>query len=471
MENIRFGTDGWRSVIASDFTVENVARLARAASRWLVNQEKEIVSSVVIGYDTRFGGRMFADTAAKVFALSGTKVYLSDRFVSTPMVSYGVISMKASLGVVITASHNSFHYNGFKLKGHYGGPLLKQDIKNIETMIPELNEIHLDSLDFNEYLEKGVIEYINLEDIYISHIKNNFDLKSFNKSKFRFAFDAMYGSGQNVLKSLMPGVSLLHCRQDFSFGNTAPEPVEENLQEFAEFIKTDGNIDCGMAVDGDADRVAMYDSTGNYIDSNHLILLVIHYLHKYKGYTGKVVTGFSSTIRIEKLCSYYALDVQRVKIGFKEICGVILKEKVLVGGEESGGISILSHIPDRDGIWIGLMIWQFMIETGKSIRDLIDEVYSITGAFAFECSDIKTDNNTRSTIIEKCRNGYFTVFGNRKVERVEDMDGYKFFFNSEEWLMIRQSGTEPVLRIYAESFNRESALQILRDARETIMNG
>lgn len=469
MDNIKFGTDGWRSVIGEGFTVANVARIARASARWLVNPQKETVVSAVVGYDTRFGGKMFAETVAKVFALTGAKVFLSDRFVTTPMVSYGIISKHASMGVVITASHNSYEYNGYKLKGHYGGPMLDSDIRNIESMIPELNEINLDSLPFDEFIEKGLIEYINLEEIYLQHIRENFDIDSFINSKFTFAFDAMYGSGQQVFKRLLPDVHLLHCDQDITFGGIPPEPLDRNLQEFSGFIKRNGNIDCGLAVDGDADRIAMYDGYGNYIDSHNIILLLIHYLHKYKGFTGKVVTGFSSTVKIEKLCSHYGLEVQRVRIGFKEICSVMLKEKVLVGGEESGGISINSHIPDRDGIWIGLLLWQFMVETGRSIRELLDEVYSITGTFAFERSDLHIEKNKKNGIIEKCKNNYYRQFGVRTVERVDQLDGYKFIFNSDEWLMIRISGTEPVLRTYAESYNRESAIEILNDARNIIL--
>ncbi len=469
MDNIKFGTDGWRAIIADGFTVGNVARISRASARWLVNREKDREASVVIGYDTRFGGKMFAETAAKVFALTGVSVYLSDRFVSTPMVSYGVIRKKASMGVVITASHNSYEYSGFKVKGHYGGPLLDQDLKNIENMIPEMNEIHLDSLHFEEYIDKGIIEYIDLEDFYINNLKENFNLESIEKSRFTFAFDSMYGAGQQVFKQLLPGVHLINCQQDYSFGGIAPEPLARNLKKFAAFIKRNGKIDCGLAVDGDADRIAMYDRFGNYIDSHHIMLLLIHYLHKYKGFTGKIATGFSSTVRIEKLCGYYGLDVKRVKIGFKEICTVILKEKVLLGGEESGGISVLSHIPDRDGIWMGLLIWQFMVETGKNLHELIEEVYNITGSFACERADLKIDKNRKTAIIEKCRKGSFRNFGNRVVERVENLDGFKFFFNDDEWLLIRLSGTEPLLRTYAESYNRKSALEILEEAKRAIM--
>ncbi|TVR69933.1 MAG: phosphoglucomutase/phosphomannomutase family protein [Marinilabiliales bacterium] len=470
MDNIRFGTDGWRSVIADGFTVGNVARISRGTARWLINQEKEKDASVVIGYDTRFGGKMFAETAAKIFAHSGIRVYLADPFVTTPMVSYGVIKRNASLGVVITASHNPYHYNGFKVKGPYGGPLPEQDTRTIETLIPELNEIHLESLHFDEYLERKMIIPVNLEDDYTEHVRNNFDLEMIGNSRFAFAYDAMYGAGQRVISRLLPGVHLVNCEQDYSFGGIPPEPLDKNLKRFSSFIRKNGKIDSGLAVDGDADRIAMYDAFGNYVDSHNIMLLLIHYLHKYKGYTGKVVTGFSSTSKIEKLCAYYGLEVQRVKIGFKEICSVMLNEKVLLGGEESGGIGVISHMPERDGIWMGLLIWQFMVETGKSVSDLLEEVYGMTGKFAFERSALNIGKKAKAKITEKCRNGQFSHFGKRSVRRTEDLDGYKFFLGEDEWVMIRASGTEPVLRTYAESTNRETALEILRDAEKAIMD-
>ncbi len=469
MEKVKFGTDGWRSVIADGFTVPNVARIASASSRWLINQ-KEKDPSVIIGYDTRFGGEMFAITAAKIFALAGNKVYLADRFVSTPMVSYGIIHKKASLGVMITASHNPYYYNGFKLKGSYGGPMLDPDIRNIEYMVPGTNEIHLDSLHFDEYLVKGNIEYINLEDIYLQHIRESFNLESISKSGLGFAFDAMYGSAQNVMGKLLQDVHLLRCSHDYTFGGTSPEPLAGNLKGLSSFIKRNGKINCGLAVDGDGDRLALMDEYGNYVDSHNIILLLIHYLHKYRGYTGKVIAGFSSTLRIERLCQHYGLDVQRVRIGFKEICSIMLKEKVLVGGEESGGISVFSHMPERDGIWVGLLIWQFMVETGKSLSQLIDEVYSITGPFVFERADLPMQKNKKNAILERCRNGQFETFGSRKVQNFENLDGFKFFFNEDEWLMVRSSGTEPVLRIYAESASREATGEIISDAREILMS-
>lgn len=469
MDKIKFGTDGWRALIAEEFTVENVARISRASALWLINQCKDEEPRVVIGYDCRFAGKMFAETAARVFAHAGVKVYLSESFVSTPMVSLGILQLEATLGVVITASHNPPEYNGFKLKGHYGGPLLENALKNIEDLVPPQNEIHLDSLIFKDYLGKGLIEYRDLEQVYVDYVREHIDLDVLSRSGFRFAFDAMYGSGQGVLRRLLPETVLLHCERDVMFGGIPPEPLEKNLKEFSELIRKRKNIDCGLAVDGDADRIALFDKEGRYVDSHHIILLLIHVLSRYKKIHGLVVTGFSSTVKVEKLCAYYGLEVKRVKIGFKDICKVMLQENVLVGGEESGGIAVSSHIPERDGIWMGLIIWQIMAETGKSIEQLIEEVYAITGRFAFERSDLRIGYDQKLRIIEACQAGAFSSFGDYQVRRVETLDGFKYFFSESEWLMIRPSGTEPVLRTYAEAESPEEARQLLEACYETIM--
>lgn len=360
-------------------------------------------------------------------------------------------------------------YNGFKLKGHYGGPLLENALKNIEDLVPPQNEIHLDSLIFKDYLGKGLIEYRDLEQVYVDYVREHIDLDVLSRSGFRFAFDAMYGSGQGVLRRLLPETVLLHCERDVMFGGIPPEPLEKNLKEFSELIRKRKNIDCGLAVDGDADRIALFDKEGRYVDSHHIILLLIHVLSRYKKLHGLVVTGFSSTVKVEKLCAYYGLEVKRVKIGFKDICKVMLQENVLVGGEESGGIAVSSHIPERDGIWMGLIIWQIMAETGKSIEQLIEEVYAITGRFAFERSDLRIGYDQKLRIIEACQAGAFSSFGDYQVRRVETLDGFKYFFSESEWLMIRPSGTEPVLRTYAEAESPEEARQLLEACYETIM--
>ncbi len=466
---IKFGTDGWRAVIAKDFTVDNVAKVTDAVSRWLLGKYKN--PSVIIGYDCRFGGKLFAETVAKVLATHEIKAYISKSYVSTPMVSLGVLKVKAELGIVITASHNPPGDNGYKLKGSYGGPLLEEQVKEIEAMIHDQAEILLDSVKFDKLIDSKKIEYINLEDIYIEHIKSNFDIEKIQNSKFNFAFDAMYGSGQNVIKKLFGNkVRNIHCELNPLFNNIPPEPLQKNLKEFAKIIADSGNIDCGLAVDGDADRIALFDSKGNYIDSHNIILILIHYLKKYKGLNGKIVTGFSSTVKVEKLAEHYGLQVQRVRIGFKDICKIMLKEEVIVGGEESGGIAIKSHIPERDGIWNGLTIWQFMIETNQSLENILSEIYNITGKFAFERSDLKLEESKKHKIIAKCKNGDFTTFGKYKVTKTEDLDGYKFYFSDNKWLMIRASGTEPVLRTYAEAENITEVKNILSSCLDTISN-
>jgi phosphomannomutase len=240
--------------------------------------------------------------------------------------------------------------------------------------------------------------------------------------------------------------------------------------EFSNFIKDKGNISCGLATDGDADRIGLYDSEGNFVDSHHIILLLIHYLVKYKKQTGKVATAFSTTVKINNMCKHYGLPLDVVKIGFKYICGIMVTEDVLVGGEESGGIAIKGHIPERDGIWMGLVIWEFMAKTGKSLKELIQEVYDITGTFWFERNDLKIDEVIKQRVLENCKSNSYTKFGKYTVSRVDDLDGYKFFFDENTWMMIRPSGTEPVLRVYAEAATKEIAFDILDDTIKVLLD-
>jgi phosphomannomutase len=279
----------------------------------------------------------------------------------------------------------------------------------------------------------------------------------------------MYGAGQNVIRRLFPDATLLHCENNPSFDGQAPEPILRNLKEFADVIRTAGDIDVGLATDGDADRIGLFDSKGHFVDSHHIILLLIHYLVKYKGQTGKVCTAFSTTVKIKNMCEHYGLPLEVVKIGFKYICGIMVKEDVLVGGEESGGIAIKGHIPERDGIWMGLVIWEFMAKSGKSLNELIEEVYAITGTFAFERIDLHLEEADKNRIVENCKNGVYTAFGDYKVSRMDDLDGWKFFFDENRWVMIRASGTEPVLRTYAEAATSKDAFAILEAVHKTLL--
>lgn len=466
MNKIKFGTDGWRAIIAKEYTTDNVSRVSIAVAAWLHSKYKDPV--VVIGHDCRFAGQLFAETAAKVLAHSGVRVKLAKGFVSTPMVSLGVVKEQANLGVVITASHNPPAYNGYKLKGDFGGPLLQNDISDVENRIPDKNTIDYDNILIEDLVEQGSICYIDLEDMYCKHATANFDLPAIINSDMSFVYDAMYGAGMNVLKRLLPNITLLHCDNNPGFLGVSPEPIHRNLSELSKLIK-DNDLDCGLATDGDADRIGLYDSKGNFIDSHHIILLLIHYLVKYKGMTGKVVTAFSCSVKIEKMCKHYGLDQETVKIGFKHIAGKMVSENILLGGEESGGIATAGHIPERDGIWMGLILFEFMVKSGKSLEELIEEVYEIVGPFAFERIDLHIDDNSKQRIIEYCQADRFKEFGKYEVQRIEKTDGFKFFFDDDTWLMIRPSGTEPVLRTYAEASTQEKAFDILADCKSTIL--
>ena len=466
MTKIKFGTDGWRAIIAKEYTCDNVARVSIAVGDWLNENKKN--PAVVIGHDCRFGGELFAETAAKVLASKGVIVKLAKGFVSTPMVSLGVVNEKASLGVVITASHNPPTYNGYKLKGDFGGPLLPNDITAVENRIPDANSVDYNAISMDDLVAEGKVVYVDLEDMYCKHVEASFDLDAINNSDMNFAYDAMFGSGMNAVKRLLPSATLLHCEDNPGFLGTAPEPIHRNLQEFSDLMKNN-DLDCGLATDGDADRIGLYDSKGNFVDSHHIILLLIHYMVKYKGMSGKVVTAFSCSVKVEQICKNYGLEQETVQIGFKHIAGKMITEDVLLGGEESGGIATTGHIPERDGIWMGLILFEFMAKSGKSLEDLIAEVYAIVGPFAFERIDLHIDNDTKLRIIEDCKAGKFTQFGKYKVDRIDTTDGFKFFFDEDTWLMIRPSGTEPVLRTYAEASSQEKVFDILADCKATIL--
>jgi phosphomannomutase len=467
MTKIKFGTDGWRAIIAKDFTVDNVARVASATAVWVKKHFDK--PSIVVGHDCRFAGELFAETTAKILANAGIKVYLAKYFVSTPMISLGTKNKKASLGVIITASHNPPSYNGYKLKGNFGGPLLPAEVQQIEDIIPDTNTVDVENLSIEEFVKKGLIEYVDLETMYVDHVEKNFDMEAIRATNMNFAYDAMYGAGQNVMRRLLPDITFLHSDYNPGFDGQAPEPIHKNLQEFSALISESGDIDCGLATDGDADRIGLYDNKGNFIDSHHIILLLINYLVKEKKMSGKVVNAFSVTPRVKKMCEHFGLEYQVVKIGFKHIAGIMIDEDVLLGGEESGGIAIKGHIPERDGIWVGLTIWEYMVKSGKSLDDLIQEVYKIVGEFKFERSDMHLKENVKVNIVENCKNNKYPAFGHYKVDRVETIDGWKYFFDNGDWLMIRASGTEPVLRNYAESATTEKAFAILKAAEKTLL--
>lgn len=463
---IRFGTDGWRAIIAQEFTTDNVARVAYATAQWVKELSKH--PSITIGHDCRFGGPLFVETTVKVLCEEGVKVFMHKGICSTPMVSLGCSKLNTTAGVVITASHNPPSYNGFKLKSNFGGPSTPADIAKVEALIPEKTSIPKTSLE--AYQQQGLLEIVDLETLYFDHVEASFDMEAIRNCGLIFGYDAMFGAGQKIVRRLLPkNLVYLHCDENPGFHGQAPEPLHKNLQEFSALIKNSTDIEFGFANDGDADRIGCYDADGNFIDSHHVILLLIHYLHKYKGMTGKVAISFTVSDKVKKLCEAYGLPCEVTPVGFKYVCEIMVNEDVLVGGEESGGIAIKGHIPERDGVWMALVLMEFMAKTGKSIRELIDEVYNVVGAFDYDRYDLHISEEIKQRVITNCGNDVYKHFGSYVVARREDIDGWKYFFEDGAWTMIRASGTEPVLRVYAEAADRKSVIQLLDTVKAALL--
>nr|MBP8941376.1 phosphoglucomutase/phosphomannomutase family protein [Saprospiraceae bacterium] len=337
MLKIKFGTDGWRAIIADDYTIDNVRRVAKGTSTWM---KQKNMSKAIIGYDTRFGGSLFAKAVADLLAGDGHHVYLSNDYASTPMVSLGVLHLQADLGIVITASHNPPSYNGYKLKASYGGPMIPSEVTEIENLIPDSIPTNMDG--------NGKIELVDLEKIYEDKVRAAFDIPTIQAVAMPFAYDAMYGAGQRIMKKLFPEAIHLHSDFNPSFHGQAPEPIERNLSQLIETVKSDPAIKVGAATDGDADRIGMLDQYGEFVDSHHLLLLLLYYQHHFKKQKGKVLITFSVTDKVKKLADLFGVECEVTKIGFKYISEIMMHTPILVAGEESGGIAVAGHIPERD---------------------------------------------------------------------------------------------------------------------------
>ena len=462
MYKIKFGTDGWRAIIAKDYTVDNLKRVAEATARWMISKQ---MKKVVVGYDCRFGGQMFSEVTAQVFGHLGIQVVMSDSFVSTPMVSLAVVKTEADMGIVITASHNPPSYNGYKLKSAYGGPSVPSEIAEVESIIPDNPIGSVKAL--NVLIDEGLITYMDLEQMYIDHVEEHFEMDLI-RSQVNLVYDAMYGAGQNVIRRLFQDAHLLHCDYNPSFMGRAPEPILRNLPEIGKVLASNDRYNLGLANDGDADRIGLFDESGRFVDSHHILLLLLMYMHEHKNLEGKIVITFSVTDKMEKLANHYGIDIETTKIGFKYIAEIMQNETVLVGGEESGGLAVAGHIPERDGIWIGLVIMEFMAKTGKSLQELIDDVHNLVGAFDFSRDDLHLEESKKQAIVQHCANGGITKIGESDVIKYENTDGHKYFLDGDRWVMIRPSGTEPVLRVYAQAPDMDEVKATLKDAHATL---
>lgn len=446
---IKFGTDGWRGLIARDFTFENIRIVTLATAKYLKKISKK--PKVLIGYDTRFLSKEFAHEAALVLAWQGITVDLTDAVASTPQVSYQTKQKRCNLGIVITASHNPGIYNGFKVKASFGGPATPEQIEQIEKelkkilkRVPKFNFKPLDT-----YLKLRKIRYFNAQESYLRTIKKKIDVNAINKSGFKILFDPMYGAGINTIKKLLTNVDEIHDIFNPSFGNIDhPEPIREVLID-AENIMKKGNYDICLATDGDADRLGVIDNRGKFVDPHRIFMILLKYLYEYKKKRGAVAKTVSLTSMVNKFCEKHKIPLFETPVGFKHIAKLMNEEKIIIGGEESGGLGTILHIPERDGIFNGMLLLEAMTVRKMSIKELSDELDEEFGIHRFKRRDVRVSEQMKKQILAACRRKPKKL-GSFKVKKIETKDGFKFFVDNG-WLLIRASGTEPLLRFYAEA--------------------
>ncbi|MDC1068753.1 phosphoglucomutase/phosphomannomutase family protein [Candidatus Kapabacteria bacterium] len=457
---IKFGTDGWRAIIADQFTFENVRFVALGAAKYLKNKKQD--NKVVVGYDTRFLSANFAEEVARVLASEGIKVLLADKIASTPQTSYNTLFHKADLGIVITASHNPAEYSGFKVKGSFGGPSIPSEVKEIETQVNKYME---SGFDFNlkstkEYIQSDLIEYFDAKETYLNYIKEKIDLDAINNSGLNILFDPMHGAGIDTISDILTNAEEIHFDHNPGFGTVDhPEPIAICLEELIEIMKAE-SYDLGFATDGDADRLGLVDSEGTFVDSHKLFMILLKYLNGTKKLTGKVAKTISLTTMVDLYCEKYGLELIKTAVGFKYIAELMVEDNILIGGEESGGLSTLLHIPERDGIFNALLIMEVMVKTGKSLKQLCDELTEEFGPHTYERRDVKVSEDTKKKVLAAAASRP-SMLGDHKVISSDDTDGFKFFVENG-WLLIRASGTEPLLRFYAEAENLEKVDQLLK---------
>ncbi len=455
MSTIKFGTDGWRAVIAQDYTFDNLTTVARATAAWVQAQD-EGDGSVVIAYDTRFQGHAFARHVARVFASSGVRVRLADGFATTPAVSWATAEYGATAGIVITASHNPPQYNGFKVKASFGGPATPDMIADVEARMdglgaaPEMPGVDALTAD-------GQIETFDLQSGYVDLLRQRLDVESIKEAGTRVAYDAMYGAGQGVVTDLLgrPRVVELHHELNPGMHGRAPEPIERNLGELLKAV-VDDHCAIGLATDGDADRIGLVDEEGQFVDSHKILALLVKYLYEEKGLRGDIVKTFSTTDMLDRMGEAYGLPVQTTPIGFKYIASKIVEGDVLVGGEESGGMAVKGHIPERDGLYIGLTVAEMMVKRERSLSGLVRELMEEFGPHYQSRTDLHTTEARKQAVLRELSQDGLSEVDGQPVTETEALDGFKFRVEGG-WLLFRASGTEPVLRVYSEAASQEAA--------------
>lgn len=455
---IKFGTDGWRAIIADEFTFDNLRKISKSTAIAFQNHAK-LKNGIIIGYDTRFLSKEFAECSAEVFANHGIKVFLTDTFVTTPTVSLVTRDRNMPYGVMITSSHNPAKYNGFKLKDEFGGSMGPDQLNIVEGVLNESDNFDYGNKKFEELLNTGQIEYFKGKEYFINDIKRDIDIPLLKNSGIKIIYDAMFGSGQRMIDRLLDITSI---RSNFnpSFGGTNPEPVEKNLSEISAAMRSD-KFDIGIVTDGDADRIAILDENGNFIDAQMTFALLLLYLLEEKKMSGGVVRGFSSSELIKRICDDKKLKLHTVRIGFKYISELMINDDILIGAEESGGIGIKGHLPERDGIYNGLLFAEMLSNRKEKLSSIINSIEKKYGKFFYKRLDKRLDDNSlKEVLISKTRE--LKELAGFKISNTDNLDGCKLYFRNG-WLLVRPSGTEPLLRIYAETYRENKTELILKD--------
>jgi phosphomannomutase len=472
---VKFGTDGWRGIIADDFTYENVRVAARAIANYVLNNE-DPKKGICIAYDTRFGSRSFAKVVAEVFSSAGIKVALASEITPTPALSFAVRQRKAAGGVMITSSHNPAEWNGVKYKASYGGSGRPAIMAAIESYLNQ-------PLAYAE--KKGKIEEVNFNPEYVTALARFVDLEAIQRSGYKFLIDCMYGCGRGVLASIFRRIDVpfVEIRGELNpaFPGINPEPILPHIKAAQEAVVRE-KCDAGVITDGDADRIGAVDEHGNVVDAHKIYAVLLKWLLERKGWPGDVTRAFNTTKMLDRIAAKYGRKLHEHGIGFKYVCDLMLEQDILVGGEESGGIGISKHLPERDGLLNSLLIANVMADEKKTLGQLVAALQEEFGEHQYGRIDMHIDNDLKQGAITRSaalQPGH-TMAG-MKVLRVETLDGIKFFLENpacvakpnaaETWLLLRASGTEPLLRVYCESCSVDSVQKILEAARQFVLNG
>jgi len=472
VDSIEFGTDGWRGIIAEDFTFDNVRICAQAVAE-VLRQDGLESRGLVIGYDTRFASEDFAAAAAEVLAGNDIKVHLCLKPAPTPVVSFTVPATKSAGAIVITASHNPGSWNGFKYKSEDGASAPEKLISRIEKNVASVTRrgVVVKRLALDKALKKGVVDYLDPCPVYFEHLSRLADIEKLRRQGLSIVVDSMYGAGIGYFKEVLEGGNLrvaeINGERNPSFPNIQPEPIARNLTKLSRSVVA-RKANVGLATDGDADRIGVVDEKGQFLTQHQVFALLCLYLLEVRGERGAIVRTLTSTMMLSRLGKLFDVPVYETPVGFKYVAPLMTKKKAVIGGEESGGYGFRGHVPERDAILAGLYFLDFMAETGKTPSKLVDHLYSKVGPHYYDRRDFHISVAKRRAIVHRLSSGPPATVAGSRVTKADTIDGFRFFLGHESWLLIRFSGTEPLVRIYAEAESLNRARQLLDEGEKLI---